>query len=332
MESRNIEHTCKICDIRFINHSPNGVVCSKCKDKFRCSICKKLIKDNRIFSKDNINNTYFCVEHKKGNVRKIRNKKHICKKCIKPYYNADSKGKYCEKCIKLSKCLVCGINIGSPDHNFCQRHMNKWKKGKRYEEIYGRDVKCGYQKGENNIAKRPEIKNKITNGLVLAYKEGRKVVNIYHRLKYKNLIGEKFRSTKEVEFSELLIKNNIKYIYEYPVKMINGRTKFVDFKIDDLLIEISGYAHEKWKRGFDEKMKWLRKSVDNQILVISYDDKLEEINKNIIRGNSDIYSMGFSDVDNKINQFINFVKMIKLGQDLIKKEYEEQTTTLEEYK
>jgi hypothetical protein len=39
--------------------------------------------------------------------------------------------------------------------------MNAHLKGKTYEEIYGdREVKCGFKKGEDNVAHRPDVKEK----------------------------------------------------------------------------------------------------------------------------------------------------------------------------
>lgn len=94
---------------------------------------------------------------------------------------------------------------------------------------------------------------------------------------FKNSRGEKFRSRLEVNFSELLYKNNISFNYntdyEFPIQMVDGRFKMVDFKIGDVLIEITGYAYRKWQEDFNEKIKTLRKSTDLPIIILTYSDK-----------------------------------------------------------
>lgn len=171
-------------------------------------------------------------------------------------------------------------------------------KGKTYKEIYGDEpVKCGFKKGEENIAKDPEIRKKISEGVIRSYEKNfgelREVrrkffiehpsLGVVHRSKPTIFddYGNKYRSRLEANFSNLLIENNIPFEYEKPFKMKNGRMKYVDFVIDNkLFIEISGYAWESWKKDFDAKIKVLRDSLpldDYIILVLVSDKNLSEI-------------------------------------------------------
>jgi hypothetical protein len=147
---------------------------------------------------------------------------------------------------------------------------------------------CGFKKGENNIAKNIYIKKLISDNVKLSYTpELRKKRSIqrskmnqeknFGELKYKNSIGEIFRSKLEVYLSEIFIRNNIKYEYEVPIKMKNGKYKVIDFKVDNILIEVTGYAYKKWQIDFNKKISCLRYSVDNQIMVLTYPENLKKI-------------------------------------------------------
>lgn len=169
-------------------------------------------------------------------------------------------------------------------------------KGKTYFEIYGeRKVKCGFQKGENNIAKRPEIREKISIGVRKSYiinngklREQRRkqaqegtFCKAHHSRRYPDINGNLYRSQLEVKFANLLISENIPFKYEVPVRMKNDKLKIVDFVIDDsLFVEISGYAYDKWKQDFDSKMKifdQFRDVYNSIILILTYPDNLSEL-------------------------------------------------------
>lgn len=60
-------------------------------------------------------------------------------------------------------------------------------KGKTYKEIYGDEpVKCGFKKGEENIAKDPEIRKKISEGVIRSYEKPFKMKN--GRMKYVDFV------------------------------------------------------------------------------------------------------------------------------------------------
>ena len=120
-----------------------------------------------------------------------------------------------------------------------------------------------------------------------------------------NSVGKKFRSSLEVEFSEILAKNKLSYEYEKHFDLVNGRLKIVDFVVGDVLVEVTGYAYQKWKNDFDTKIKLLRASTDLPILVVGYDSDIEQLTNQ----NNDL-SMCFVGIKNesrivKSLQFLN---------------------------
>lgn len=131
-------------------------------------------------------------------------------------------------------------------------------KGKTYKEIHGTDTPgCGFKKGMKNP--------NFTRDKYI----GCKLLNKY---------GQKFRSSYEVRFSELLTDNQIPYDYEHGFRMLNGKVKIVDFIVNEKLVEVTGYAYEKWKNDFDVKIYLLHKSYpDKQIVIIAETDKIEEL-------------------------------------------------------
>ena len=222
---------------------------------------------------------------------KIRNKSCVCKFCSNTFLAADIKAKVCLLCITNQTTCACG-NKKTIKSNKCITCNASQRKGKTYIEIYGtKDMKCGYQKGDKNIAKKEDIRIKIKNGVYNSYTEElRKLrgntlreINIRNgygfKKKFLNSKGETFRSILEVNFSELLIKNNIPYLYEVPIKLINGNYKIVDFQISNLLVEISGFAYTDWRQDFTKKIDLLRKSVANPILVLTYPSNFHTIYK-----------------------------------------------------
>lgn len=156
-------------------------------------------------------------------------------------------------------------------------------KGKTYSEIYGGALpKCGAQRGTANSAKRPEVRIKISEGVKNSYtpelRETRRSAFklqvrtcSFTRKRYTNSIGEWMRSSLEVLFSEYLISRSIPYEYEKEIILYTGHSKFIDFTVfDSVLVEISGYAHDEWRRGFNQSMQELRDTVNNPILLLSY--------------------------------------------------------------
>ena len=197
-------------------------------------------------------------------------------------------------------------------------------KGKTYKEIYGTDIpKCGFRKGDDNQAKKEDVKIKISKGVKKSYTEELKEVrrqemykridegrlNNFHGLKYENSKGEKYRSNLEVLFSEILITNNISYKYEVTYKLNNGQRKIVDFVLEDfILVEITGYAYTNWQLAFQKKIKLLRESVDNPILVLTYSEMLDKLREDLFFG-VDFDKRSIYDTK-QILRAINFMKGI----------------------
>jgi len=249
---------------------------------------------------------------------------HICFGCKSSFENGDYKWRYCKQCKENATCEVCKKQLSDPQCKLCMKHKSVPLQGKTYLQIYGTtDVKCGFQKGEVNIAKLPEIRKKISVKVINSYTpELRKLRSkhgidrfktqgyIFGKLKYVNIKGEHFRSSLEKDFSHLLIKNKIKYKYEVPVHLINGHWKIVDFKVGNTLIEISGFAYKAWQDAFLTKIDLLRKSCDNQILILTYPEKINEIYKVCQR---DIYTAEVGDEKRilKMLKFCQYTNKIK---------------------
>lgn len=247
---------------------------------------------------------------------KIKNKKHTCIICNKEFYNSDHRGKYCYECkkeeiiscrcgcdkkVKISKCKKAS---NSSAYGYYRNH---WKKGKTYKEIYGTSTPaCGFKKGDLNVAKREDIRKKISIKIAELYQEG---CRCGWPKKYKNKIGELYRSDLEVKFSNLLIDNKISYVYEKRVKLNNDRIKLVDFFVDDfIMIEISGFAFDSWKNSFRNSMRLLQDSEEYPLVLISYKENMDEIWKIIKREN--VYCKSI-DNSESIIKCINFCKSIK---------------------
>ncbi len=177
-----------------------------------------------------------------------------CKICNESFFAKVHNANLCVKCKeekqKLNPCQ-CGCD---------ELTKGKYKpghraRGKTYLEIYGTtSPKCGFRKGDlNPNFTRPK----------------------YIGCKCKNKFGEKFRSQLEVLFSEFCHENNIPYEYEKIVNLINGKKKIVDFVLyDKIFVEISGFAYMSWQDSFMTSMNLLRKSVDNPILILTYQKNL----------------------------------------------------------
>lgn len=200
----------------------------------------------------------------------------------------------------------------------------KSTKGKTYLEIYGTSKpKSGFRSGSENPNYNKLLKEKSNQSLRNYYSTHPEVLErkrelIYSRYKlpinnykliFKNSRSELFRSSLEVNFSELLIKNNIDYKYEVIFKLSDGRRKVVDFVVEDfLIVEISGYAYDKWRDQFDEKIKVLIKSTYMFILILTYSNQLELITKNNLIRN-DLYFCSVED-ESRILRSINFYREI----------------------
>jgi len=272
--------------------------------------------------------------------------KHICKHCNKEYLGADTKGNCCYVCKEKIICKWCKLPQAkgwslyrdkNPGACFkCYQKLNKGKtrketihkdyicptKGKTYKEIYGTDTpQCGYQKGDKNIAKNVEIRKKLSTAVKKSYTpELRRVrseqtkqnfLNGMHFgvLKQKDSYGNKYRSKLEANLSDILIEHNIKFNFEGKtnrIKLFDGSVKVVDFIVDNLLIEVTGFAYKKWQDDFIEKIIKLRKTTDKKILILTYDDKVK-----IIRHRLKKYKNIFIDCVDKPEKYITIIKKEK---------------------
>jgi hypothetical protein len=191
-----------------------------------------------------------------------RHRINICKYCGLSFNCFDKKATKCDDCksIITFKCECgCGIDVTRVKFkSFKNKYAsNHDKRGKTYEQIYGTSTPtCGFKRGLLNVNyTKPK----------------------YRRLKYENSIGQKFSSKLEVQFSEFLIKHNIKYVSEVKIELHNGKLKIVDFILNDyIIVEISGFAYDTWRQDFVEKMKVLRESIDAPILILTYGDNLDK--------------------------------------------------------
>jgi len=70
---------------------------------------------------------------------------------------------------------------------------------------------------------------------------------------------ERYQSRLEEAFAKLLQTHNIEYIKDYPVALSSSKTKLVDFYLQksQVLVEISGFAYEKWREDFLTKIRLL---------------------------------------------------------------------------
>jgi hypothetical protein len=160
--------------------------------------------------------------------------------------------------------------------------VSKNTKGKTYKEIYGdKEITNGFKRGDKN----PNFTRDKYIGRTLT-----------------NKFGEKFRSSYEVIFSELLLDNNIPYDYEHHFKLNNGRVKIVDFIVNNIFVEVTGYAYEKWQQDFDTKILLLHQTYpDQQIVIICDDSKV-----NLLKERHSYYCTIFSlsEYDKIINHFM----------------------------
>lgn len=222
----------------------------------------------------------------------------FCTRCSVHYLARQANSKLCDACrCFLNEKILCECGCG----RFTQRkHNNGYrgqcqKRGKTYKEIYGdKEIKCGFKKGElnPNYTRSPFI--------------GRTLINSK---------GESYRSSLEVFFSEFCIRNNISYEYEVKTKLCNGKLKIVDFVLEGYIyVEISGFAYLKWQLDFINKMRLLRQSVSNPILILTYQKHLVDGDREISITQSNIdKDMFFEDIvqENKILtkiQMFNFMK------------------------
>jgi hypothetical protein len=224
---------------------------------------------------------------------KTKKFERVCVSCDNVFYAGDVKAKFCLDCKKPRSCLCgCSTMVKTPGRQYAKNHS---KRGKTYIEIYGTDAPtCGYQRGDSNIAKREDIRRKISDGVKRSYTDDLKSKrrdNCYwlsdryvcYARKFTSKNGDKFRSRFEVEVADFLCDNNYSYEYERKVVMKDGHYKLVDFVVGDVHIEVTGFAFDSWKKHFIEKIKRLSESINNNpIVIISYNKNIEELSSVIL--------------------------------------------------
>lgn len=232
---------------------------------------------------------------KKG-IQAKRHRINTCKYCGNSFNCFDKKATKCDECLTIisADCACgCGTKISRVKYKFLSNPyaINHDKRGKTYEEIYGTSKPtCGFKSGLLNVNyTKPK----------------------YRRFKYENSIGQKFSSKLEVQFSEFLLKHNIKYECEVKIPLVDGKLKIVDFLLEDLiLVEISGFAYENWQENFIYKIKLLRDSVSNPILILTYGSNLEDSNiKNKLNKCLDL-DIFIDSIDNDLG-ILNKIRLFK---------------------
>jgi len=106
--------------------------------------------------------------------------------------------------------------------------------------------------GSKNVSHRPEVKKKISIGI-------RKHLRLHPEKATKRIMRLGNRKTKiENIVEEILIKNQIKYVYNPTIKT-NKTTRFPDFKINNLIIECDGlYWHKDREKQTERDREFLK--------------------------------------------------------------------------
>jgi 6-pyruvoyltetrahydropterin/6-carboxytetrahydropterin synthase len=225
--------------------------------------------------------------------RKFRGKH--CTICGLPVISSNYQQRDCDSCRvaiqkpNLCKC-GCGKIVRTPGYLYAAGHKNK---GKSYSEIYGTSLpKCGFRKGEENAAKRPEVKRKISEKVTMSYtpelREKRSLEMIERiksgktkwgqfRVTYGN---ERYRSKFELavrmNFEKWGLQFDYKKNYEQLIHL--GKRRFLpDFTFypedvigkgclnhNDLppsghvvLVEVTGSTYSDWRKSFLDRLDYI---------------------------------------------------------------------------
>ncbi len=245
-----------------------------------------------------------------------------CTLCLQEYLAKEIKSKYCSNCrIRVECGCGCGQLVNRKGYkNSTGFYVSHGHRGKTYLEIYGTSTpSVGFKSGSLNVAKRSEVREKITKGLILAYKEGRKlpvdpekILKLYPNFQQRlpNSRGELFRSSWEVQFSEFLLKNKLDYEREIVIPLLGKRKKVVDFIIDrNILIEVTAVAHKKWQEDFFRKIQLLRKSIDYNCHIMIVTSEKNCHTPNLFHKEFNIYVCD-KDNENGLLKTINFCRTL----------------------
>ena len=252
---------------------------------------------------------------------KCKNYSGECIICKNIFISKRKSSRICVNCkSKISECPICKrklTNISLLSHNGICYHC--FRKDKNYEEFYNKprsEIKAGFAYGDKNVAKRSDIRKLISEGVKKSYDiELRKKRGIctrknflegkygyFNKPTFKNKNNELFRSNLEAQFSNFLIDNNIKYGYEVSrIELIDKSIKIIDFTINDIYVEISGFAYKSWQDDFIKKINLLRNTVNNHILILSYKEHIDRL-KNEFKELKNIFVFYVEDYEKIITQ------------------------------
>lgn len=206
----------------------------------------------------------------------------ICKLCgmriVKRQNNPAQVPKYCDECkVRGGRCGTCGTPV-SVRRKFC---------GKKCVEsnevsVTGHKKRGQKMMGAANPAKSTETRKKISDGVKASYDKNPGLAASRHSIwkqgKRYNIpdgVGNMLRSQLELRVAKELQLNGVRYVYEKPLPMGNGRFVYPDFTVGDeqaeVLVEVTGSAFEEWRESFKEKMRKISaKYPDLPVVVITY--------------------------------------------------------------
>lgn len=249
---------------------------------------------------------------------KIRNKICKCKFCEKEFLAAEPRAKVCDACKispeKLGKCEVCSTPVKKGDR-FCSP---------KCKATYGHFLpgsKMGFQSGNQNIAKDPEIRKKISGGIRKSYEDENlikcrreKMIELARSGKapgwyssYNEERKERYQSRLEESFATLLQEKKAPYIKDYPLPLEKGKTKLIDFYLLERnhFVEISGFAYERWQKDFIQKLLIIDSLYSGiTIIIFTYKDKLPKLREMLFPNISEKNNWGVFNID----QFEDYIK------------------------
>lgn len=189
----------------------------------------------------------------------------ICLNCGKEFQskeaNPNAYPKYCSECLESGgKCPMCGKNM-PVKRKFCSKECSE----KNVVTISGHKKQGKKIKGENNPAKRDDVRQKIALGVCKSYinnpelraSRGNHSVSRrrnFTKTKYLDGRGNILKSKIELGVAQFLQQLGLDYEYEHQL-FINGHYRYPDFKIKNILIEACGYMiDEKTIESYKERL------------------------------------------------------------------------------
>jgi len=156
-------------------------------------------------------------------------------------YNYKCLPKLCSSCSdRGGKCCGCGQSIPF-GRLFCSSCLPIMKRDSQY---WGHDKQGQAIKGELNPAKRPEVRQKISEGVIASYvrdpelRRSRKGIYRHGKIPFQGLY---LRSQFECDVVQYLHENNIPFVYE-PCVHIGDKVLFPDFVVDGIIaVEAAGW-------------------------------------------------------------------------------------------